>query len=75
MLWNFTASPAEATLVLQNAPGKLRAWPIVLDAANPRGDENSRLRTEDAVDLSTEKAGLPIHVDAHGVRFWSIERR
>lgn len=75
LLWNSTASPAEATLVLRGAPGKLRAWPIVLDAASPRSDENSRLRSEGAVDLPADNANLPVCLDAYGVGFWSIERR
>jgi hypothetical protein len=75
MLWNFTASPAEATLVLRNAPGNLRAWPIALDAAGARNDENSRLLPDSSVDLPADKATLPIRLDAYGVRFWSIERR
>jgi hypothetical protein len=51
------------------------AWPIILDAANPRNDENSRLMSENSVDLPSDKASLAIRLDAYGVRFWSIERR
>ena len=62
-------------LTLTDAPGKLVARPILLDAMTANSDENARLRSEQPVELAPDRATLAAPLEPYGVRFWSMERR
>lgn len=73
MLWNFSASPAEVEVRLEGAPGDLTARPLVLDAASPANDENTRLRPENHFRLRQGEASFRVRFEPYGVRFWSFD--
>jgi len=75
LLWNFSSSGAKTNLIFANSPGRLLARPIILDAASPSNDENSRLTIEGPAELSQDKASIETQLEPYGIRFWSIERR
>jgi len=75
MLWNFSPSPAQVEVVLEDTPGNLTAKPIVLDAATPSDDEIARLRPEKAFPIKAEQPSFKVALDPYGIRFWSLERR
>jgi hypothetical protein len=75
LLWNFADTSAPVDLMLENPPADLAATPLVLDAVTAGNDENARLRREDPIRLTPEKATLHATFEPYGVRFWSLERR
>jgi hypothetical protein len=75
MLWNFSPSPAQVGITLEDVPGNLTAKPIVLDAASPSDDEITRLRPERPWQIKAEQPSFQATLDSYGVRFWSLERR
>jgi hypothetical protein len=75
MLWNFSPSPAQVEVTLDNMAGNLTAKPIVLNAAAPSNDEIVRLRPENPFQIKTEQPVVQVSFEPYGVRFWSFERR
>ena len=75
LIWNFSSSPIKVNLAFSNAPGNLKAMPIVLDATTAKNDENSRLIFESPIELKRDKAIPTVLMQPYGMRFWSIERR
>jgi len=74
LVWNFSSSPINVNLAFGNAPGNLKAMPIVLDATTANNDENSQLIFENPIELKRDKASLTVLMQPYGMRFWSIER-
>ena len=56
-------------------PTDVLAKPLVLDAATPNNDENSRLRPEEPIKLNKDGASITAPFEPYGVRFWSFEPR
>jgi hypothetical protein len=75
LLWNFSASPIQVELTLENMPGNMTAKPVVLDAATSSNDEISRLRPESSFQVKADQPTFRISFEPYGVRFWSFERR
>jgi hypothetical protein len=75
LLWNFSATPAQVELTLNDLPTDVLAKPLVLDAATPNNDENSRLRPEEPIKLNKDGASITAPFEPYGVRFWSFEPR
>ncbi len=73
LLWNFSASPAQAELVLLGLPKDMRVRPVVLDAASPSSSEDARLRHLPASEWKKGDSRVRIEFEPWGVRFWSIE--
>jgi hypothetical protein len=75
MLWNWSATPIDVDLALEDLPGDVKAIPLVLDAATPNPDENARLRPEDPFEVTRSDARFRFRLDPYGVRFWTLEPR
>ena len=73
LLWNFSESPAEVVLSLENLPKNMKVRHLVLDALAPSADENARLRLERLAELKKGTQQLRVHFDPYAVRFWSLE--
>jgi hypothetical protein len=73
LLWNFSASPAEVELSLEDLPKDVLMRQITLDAMAPSDDENARLRPEPPTNLKRGNHVLKAGLDAYGVKFWSFE--
>lgn len=73
LLWNFSGSPAQVEMVLKDVAGRLRAKPIVLDAATPSNDEIARLRPEGSFEIKPDQPAIRTSLEPYGVRFWSFE--
>ncbi|MBN1442909.1 MAG: hypothetical protein JXA90_09375 [Planctomycetes bacterium] len=73
LLWNFSLQPESIVVELRDSPSDLRVRPLVLDAASPSSDENSRLLPEAQGVLKRENAKLETRLEPYGVRFWSLE--
>ncbi|MFB3788707.1 MAG: hypothetical protein ACE15F_20300 [bacterium] len=74
LVWNFSSSPVNIEIVLNNPPGKLRARPLLFDASHPSSDENIRLRPEAPLSLEPENPVLKNELEPYGIRFWHLEK-
>jgi hypothetical protein len=75
MLWNFSPSPAQVEVALEDVPGSLTAKPIVLDTTASSDDEIVRLRPERPFQIKAEQPSFQTALDLYGIRFWSLEQR
>jgi hypothetical protein len=75
MLWNYSASPVDADVALENLPANVTAIPLVLDAASPSPEENARLRPEDPLEVKRDQAHLRLRLEPYDIRFWTLEPR
>ena len=69
LLWNFSASPIQVELTLENMPGSMTAKPVVLDAATSNNNEIVRLRPESPFQLKADQPAFRIFFEPYGVRF------
>ncbi len=75
LLWNFSNSPAQVEVILQDIPGPLTAKPILLDAVTPSNDEIARLRPERSFEIKADQPVIRMSLEPFGIRFWAFERR
>lgn len=73
LLWNFSDSPTEVELVLDDLPGETLMRRITLDALAPSDDENARLRPEPPARLAKGPQRMKLQLGPHAVKFWSFE--
>jgi len=73
LLWNFSASPANVELAIEDLPKDMLVRQLTLDALASRDDENARLRPEPPTNLKKGSHGLKAGLDPYGVKFWSFE--
>jgi xylan 1,4-beta-xylosidase len=73
VLWNFSAAPVEAGLLLQGLPKDMRLRHIVLDAVGGNSDENARLRPEPFTMLKKGDHRLRVAFEPYAVHYWSFE--
>jgi xylan 1,4-beta-xylosidase len=74
LLWNFSASPMQVELTVEDLPSNMTAKPVVLDSTTLNNNEIAWLRPESPFLLKSEKPAFIISFDPYGVRFWSFER-
>ena len=73
LLWNFSASPANVELAIEDLPKDMLVRQLTLDALASSDDENARLRPEPPTNLKKGSHGLKAGLDPYGVKFWSFE--
>ena len=74
LLWNFSASPVQVELTLENMSCDMMAKPVVLNAATTNNDEIARLSPENPFQIRVKQPAFRISFEPYGVRFWSFER-
>ena len=73
LLWNFSASPANVELAIEDLPKDMLVRQLTLDALASSDDENARLRPEPPANLKKGSHGLKAGLYPYGVKFWSFE--
>jgi xylan 1,4-beta-xylosidase len=74
LLWNFSASPVQIELTLENMSCNMTVKPVVLNAVTTNNDEIARLNPENPFQIRAKKPAFRIFFEPYGVRFWSFER-
>jgi hypothetical protein len=75
LLWNYSTTPARVDLEIQGAPADLTLRQVVLDAAAPSDDENSRLRPVPSRELKRGDMRIQVDLGSYGIRFLALEKR
>ncbi len=73
LLWNFSASPVNVELVIENLPKDVLQRQLTLDAASSSDDENARLRPEPPSGLKKGNHRRKVRFEPYGIKFWSFE--
>jgi hypothetical protein len=73
VLWNFSPAPVEVQVILKNIRAGARFRHLLLDAAAPDTDENSRLRPDPYVVLDGGEQHLELKLEPYAIHHWSVE--
>jgi xylan 1,4-beta-xylosidase len=73
VLWNFSTSPVTVELTLKGLVAESRVRHIILDAASPSADENSRLRPEPFSRLKKGEQQWDLKLEPYAVHYWYFE--
>jgi hypothetical protein len=73
LVWNFSDKPREVEVVLTGMPKDLGVRHVVLDAASPSSDENSRLRPDPPARWKGRDQRLAIRLEPYAIHYWSME--
>jgi hypothetical protein len=73
LLWNFSSSPVNLELTLENLPKDVLVRQLTLNAEGASNDENVRLHPDPATRLTKGTHRLKARLDSYGVKFWSFE--
>jgi xylan 1,4-beta-xylosidase len=72
LIWNYSATPAKATVTINGLPGPLTAHRAYLDATAASDDENIRLHPLPPLPLKPGDAPISLELDPYGLTFWAI---
>ncbi len=73
LLWNFSVSPANVDLAIEDLPKDMLVRQLTLNALAASDDENVRLRPEPPTTLKPGSHTLKVGLEPYGVKFWSFE--
>jgi hypothetical protein len=73
LLWNFSSTPLQGELSLNDLPQDMRIRHLVLDAMSASADENSRLRPEPFAKLKKADGHISVPLEPYTVHYWSLE--
>jgi xylan 1,4-beta-xylosidase len=75
LIWNFADTPARTIVELRGLAGKTKVERVKLDARDPRPDETSRLKFQNASTLSPEDNKREIVMEPYGVELWFFRKQ
>lgn len=73
MIWNFSNTREDVSIVINDPPNELQVRPLVLDALDPNPDENARLKPLPPFQITKEKSIIELTFEPYDVRFWYFE--
>jgi hypothetical protein len=75
LIWNFSDASVRTSLQFSGLTGNTKMERVKLDARDPRPDEASRLKFQDASTLSPEDHRREIVLDPYGIELWFFRKQ
>lgn len=80
LIWNFHDTPARTTLEFRGLEGttpggNIKVERVKLDARDPRPDETSRLKFQNALNLSPQDNRREVVLDPYGIELWFFRKQ
>ena len=75
LVWNFSNQPVKTSLRFLGLNGNTKMDRIILDARDPRSDEVSRLKFQNASTLTPEDHQREVSLDPYGIELWSFRKQ
>jgi len=75
LVWNFSNQPVRTSLRFLGLKGSTKMDRIILDSRDPRSDEVSRLKFQNASTLTPEDHQREVTLDPYGIELWSFRKQ
>ena len=75
LVWNYSNQPVKTSLRFLGLTGSTKIDRVILDARDPRSDEVSRLKFQNASTLTPEDHQREVTLDPYGIELWSFRKQ